>query len=73
MSEQRIRFEGVTASEKYVTVYFTVGDRLAKRVRELKVPYGALLDAEACAGVHKEASSRLKALWDQRQEELPWD
>lgn len=73
MSEARVRFEGVACSEKYVTVFFTIGDRLAKRVREVKVPYGDLLDEEACAGIHKEASRRLKALWDQQQEEIPWD
>lgn len=73
MSEQRVRFEGVACSEKYVTVFFTIGDRLAKRVREVKVPYGDLLDEEACVGVHREATRRLKALWDLEQQVLPWE
>lgn len=71
-SEQRVRFEGVTSSEKYVTVYFTVGDRQAKRVREVKVPYGDLLDAEVVIGVNREASRRLQSLWEATAETLPW-
>lgn len=71
-SEQRVRFEGVSASEKYVTVYFTVGDRQAKRVREVKVPYGDLLDAEVVIGVNREASRRLQSLWEASAETLPW-
>lgn len=71
-SEQRVRFEGVTATEKYVTVYFTVGDRQAKRVREVKVPYGDLLDAEVVTGINTEASRRLRSLWEGSAETLPW-
>lgn len=73
MTEQRVRLEGVAATEQYVRVFFTVGDRLAKRVREVKVPYVDLLDAEVCPGIHKEASRRLKALWDLEQMSLPWE
>lgn len=72
MPEPRIRFEGVTATEQYVTVYFTIGDRVAKRVREVKIPYGALVDADLGPGLHKEASRRLKALWEQTSLP-PWD
>jgi hypothetical protein len=72
MAEQRVRFEGVTASEDYVTVYFTVGERQAKRVREVKVPYADLLDAEVVIGVNREASRRLSALWEATEETLPW-
>lgn len=71
-SEQRVRFEGVTATEQYVTVYFTVGDRAAKRVREVKVPYGDLLDADVTSGVDREARRRLSALWEASAETLPW-
>lgn len=71
-SEPRVRFEGVTASEKYVTVYFTVGDRTAKRVREVKVPYADLLDAEAVTGINAEAVRRLRSLWEASAETLPW-
>lgn len=73
MSEQRVRFEGVAVSDKYVTVFFTIGDRLAKRVREVKVPYGDLLDEGAVDGINREAVRRLKALWEDRQEALPWE
>lgn len=74
MAEQRIRFEGVSASENFVTVYFTVGDRQAKRVREVKVPYGDLLEAQVVPGINKEATRRLNALWDMEQPMLPpWD
>lgn len=73
MSEQRVRFEGVTSTEKWVTIYFTIGDRQAKRVREVKVPYGELLDAEVVPGINAEATRRLKHLWEQQQAELPWD
>lgn len=73
MSEQRVRFEGVAVSDKYVTVFFTIGDRLAKRVREVKVPYGDLLDEGAVDGINREAVRRLKLLWEDRQEVLPWE
>jgi len=72
MAEQRVRFEGVTATDKFVTVYFTVGDRMAKRVREVKVPYADLLDAEVCPGIHTEATRRLRSLWEASAETLPW-
>lgn len=73
MAEQRVRFEGVAASDRYLTVYFTVGDRAAKRIREVKVPVGELLDADPGPMLNAEASRRLKVLWEQRQDPLPWE
>lgn len=71
-SEQKVRFEGVVASEACVTVYFTVGDRAAKRVRAVRVPYADLFDAEVVQGVNKEAARRLQSLWEATAETLPW-
>jgi len=72
MAEQRVRFEGVRATDAGVAVVFTVGDRAAKRLREVWVPYGALLDASVVVGINREASRRLKVLWEGRQDEIPW-
>lgn len=71
-SEQRVRFEGVSATPQYVTVYFTVGDRMAKRVRAVKVPYADLLDAEVAVGINAEAVRRLRSLWEETAETLPF-
>lgn len=73
MSEQRVRFEGVSVSKEYVTVYFTIGDRLAKRVREIKISPEALLDAEVGPMINAAAVKRLKVVWEGRQESLPWE
>lgn len=73
MSEQRVRFEGVAVTGRYLTVYLTIGDRAAKRVREVKVPVGALLDVEVVPMINAEASRRLKVLWEREAEPLPWE
>lgn len=73
MSQQQVRFEGVAVTDRYLTVYLTVGDRLAKRVREVKVPVAALLDVDVVPMINAEASRRLKVLWEQQAEPLPWE
>lgn len=73
MSEQRVRFEGVSCTSEYVTVYFTIGDRLAKRVREVKISPEALLDADVAPLIDTAARKRLSVLWDATQDRLPWD
>lgn len=72
MTQQAVRFEGVVVTDRYLTVYLTIGDRLAKRVREVKVPVSALLDADVVPMVNAEAARRLKTLWEAQQVELPW-
>lgn len=73
MSQQPVRYEGLAVTEKYLTVYFTIGDRLAKRVREVKVPASSLLDADVVPMINAEASHRLKVLWKGRDDPLPWE
>lgn len=73
MAQQTVRYEGVAVTERYLTVYLSIGDRLAKRVREVKVPVSALLDVDVVPVVNAEASRRLKLLWEQQQAELPWE
>lgn len=73
MSEQRVRFEGVSCSDRCVTVYFTIGDRLAKRVRAIRIPPEALLDADVAPLIDTAARRRLSVLWDATQDSLPWE
>lgn len=72
-SEQRVRLEGTRTTESGLVVCFTIGDRTAKRVREIRVPYAALLDACVVPGIDREATRRLNVLWTKAQDELPWD
>lgn len=73
MAQQTVRYEGVAVTERYLTVYLSIGDRLAKRVREVKVPVSALLDADVVPMINAEASRRLRTLWEGRDETLPWE
>lgn len=72
-SEQRVRLEGCRSTDSALVVCFTIGDRTAKRVREVRVPYADLLDAAVVPGINAEAARRLKALWEARQDALPWE
>lgn len=73
MSEQRVRFEGVACTKTAVVVYFTIGDRLAKRVREVRITPEALLDADVAPLIDSAARKRLSVLWDASQDALPWE
>lgn len=73
MAEQRVRLEGVTTTDQYLTVHFTIGDRQAKRVREVKVPWRDLLDHPVVAHVNMAEVARLKRHWETLQDELPWE
>lgn len=68
----RIRLEGVTMTGQYLTVHFTVGERAAKRLEAVKVPWKALIEDERLWSFLNHAEVvKLKAAWGD-DDVLPW-
>lgn len=56
---------------QYLTVHFTTGDRAAKRLEQVKVPWSALLDTPIHEHLNRAEVIRLKTHWEGAQAELP--
>lgn len=63
MPKQAVRLEGVTATGLYLTVHFTVGERAAKRLQNVKIPWDALLAIDVWQYLDKAEAKRLRAHW----------
>lgn len=72
MAKQQVGFEGVTMTAQYLTVHFTVGQKAAKRLEMVKVPWSALVDTKIHEHLNAAEVRRLKAAWEGAQPELPW-
>lgn len=71
MPKRAVRLEGVTMTGQYLTVHFTTGDRAARRLETVKVPWGSLLDTKIHEHLNRAEVERLKLHWGSAQEELP--
>lgn len=65
MSRDRIEYQGVSITEKYLTVTFTLGEQAAKRVHEVKVPVDHLVQATVGEVLNQAVARNLKAYWEQ--------
>lgn len=65
MPSEKIRYEGVTVTEKYLTVTFTLGDQRARRVHDVKVPVEHLVTACVAEVINKSVARSLKAYWEE--------
>lgn len=74
-------YQGVTATAKYVTVYFANRIGTADRVREVKIPIGDLATPEILDQVDRHLAKVLREHWQQGEQPLefpdepapPWD
>lgn len=57
-------YQGITATNQYLTVYFTSDYGAAIRFDEVKVPIDALLDERVTAAVDHMVRIRLRAVWE---------
>lgn len=71
MAKRQVNLEGVTMTGQYLTIHFTTGDRAAKRLEQVKVPWGRLLDTPIYEHLNRAEVIRLKTSWEGAQAELP--
>lgn len=71
MAKRAVRLEGVTMTGLYLSVHFTTGERAARRLETVKVPWGDLLDTEIHHYLNRAEVARLKLHWEGAQAELP--
>lgn len=64
MSRERIEYQGVCVTDKYLTVTFTLGEQRAKRVHEVKVPVDHLVQAAVGEVLNQAVARNLKAYWE---------
>lgn len=65
MTATTVRYSGLTVTEKYLTVHFTIGETAAKRFHQVKVSVAVLESMDAfIAALHKAAARRLREHWD---------
>lgn len=63
MAEMNGTYEGISWTDKYLTVSFTVGQGAAKRFRYVKVPMEHLLDAGLTKGLERIEEKRFRDHW----------
>lgn len=64
MSRAGIEYQGVSITDKYLTVTFTLGLQAAKRIHEVKVPIEHLIQASVTEVLHQAVARNLKAYWE---------
>lgn len=71
MSGAGVVYEGITVTDKYLTVSFTLGYGAAKRFREVKVPMKDMLDPSVWEALNHAEAARLRAHWEAGSRPLP--
>lgn len=71
MAKRSVRLEGVTMTGLYLTIHFTTGERAARRLESVKVPWGDLLDTQVHEHLNRAEVARLKRHWSSQDDELP--
>lgn len=71
MPKPTARLEGVTMTGQYLTVHFTYGDKAAKRLEMIKVPWSALVDTQIWEHLNRAEVIRLRTHWEGAQAEIP--
>lgn len=63
MASNKIRYQGITATEKYLSVHFTYGDRAATRFETVKVPLKHLLHQDVTDALDTAIRRQLIEIW----------
>lgn len=71
MAKRQVKLEGITTTGLYMTVHFTTGERAAKRVEQIRIPWEALLGAEVWRYLDKAEAKRLRQHWGCDEELFP--
>lgn len=56
---------------QYLTVHFTTGEKAARRMESVKVPWSAFLDTKVHEHLNRAEADRLKRHWGALDDELP--
>lgn len=77
MASQQTRYEGVTLTDRYLTVHFRMEVGTAPRFVSVKIPVGDLAKVGVVPAIDKHVREELARLWavaaDDAQEKIPWE
>lgn len=68
--KQQIEYQGVTVTDRYLTVTFTIGEQRARRVHNVKVPVEHLVQASVAEVINQAVARNLRAYWEAGAEPL---
>lgn len=67
--KQGTKYQGITVTDKFLTVHFLATEGLAVRLRSVKIPIRDLLRSEVTDALDKAVRADLMRLWAQDDEE----
>nr|CRY97352.1 hypothetical protein [uncultured prokaryote] len=64
MTKPKVTYEGLGLHEKSLTVFLSIGDTGAKRMRTLTIPAEVFTSPEMISWVNSAVNRRLRAAWE---------